>query len=85
VQETGNRAEEAVMSWNIGMIYKQRGDLRKAEPYISRAVQLAEEIGHPSRENTARHWQTFAPSCGASRGRPLCGVDASRNVAYHVR
>ncbi|WP_420208879.1 tetratricopeptide repeat protein [Candidatus Electronema sp. JC] len=37
-------------SWNIGMIYKEQGDLAKAEPYMSRAAQLEEEIGHPDLE-----------------------------------
>ena len=38
---------EAETCWKIGLIYKDKGWLRKADPYISRAVQLAEEIGHP--------------------------------------
>jgi Tfp pilus assembly protein PilF len=38
------------MSWNIGCAYAEQGDLAKAEPYMSRAVQLAEEIGHPALE-----------------------------------
>ena len=37
-------------SWNIGLTYEDQGDLAKAEQYISRVVQLAEEIGHPSLE-----------------------------------
>ncbi|MCI5227652.1 MAG: tetratricopeptide repeat protein [Candidatus Electrothrix sp. AX2] len=44
------RAEEAAISWNIGLIYKEQGDLTKAEQYISRAVQIAEEIGDSSSE-----------------------------------
>ncbi|MCI5159362.1 MAG: hypothetical protein D3906_13190, partial [Candidatus Electrothrix sp. AUS1_2] len=36
--------------WNIGLAYNDHGNLTKAEQYISGAVQLAEEIGHPSLE-----------------------------------
>ena len=35
-------------SWNIGRIYQDQGDPAKAEQYMSRAVELAEEISHPS-------------------------------------
>ena len=42
----GDKAGEAETSWKIGLIYKGKGWLRKADPYISRAAQLAEEIGH---------------------------------------
>ena len=38
------------MSWNIGRIYEDQGELTKAKQYMSRAVQLAEEMGHPSLE-----------------------------------
>ncbi|MCW5204406.1 hypothetical protein VU02_00490, partial [Desulfobulbus sp. N2] len=37
----------AVTCWNIGTLYDRMGDLAKAEEYISRAVQIAEDIGHP--------------------------------------
>jgi Tfp pilus assembly protein PilF len=49
-QEIGDRAGEAVTSWNIGLTYAEQGDLAKAEQHISRAVQLEEEIGHPDLE-----------------------------------
>ncbi|MGR0481119.1 MAG: tetratricopeptide repeat protein [Candidatus Electronema sp. V4] len=51
-QEIGDKAGEAVTRWNIGRAYEDedQGDLAKAEPYMSRAVQLAEEIGHPKLE-----------------------------------
>ncbi|WPD21397.1 MAG: tetratricopeptide repeat protein [Candidatus Electrothrix scaldis] len=45
-QEIGNRYGEAMTSWSIGLTLKKQGDLSKAESYISRAVQLAELIGH---------------------------------------
>ncbi|MCI5131519.1 MAG: tetratricopeptide repeat protein [Candidatus Electrothrix sp. EH2] len=67
-QKIGDRTGEAVTSRNIGMIYKDQGDLTKAEQYISRAVQLAGEIGHPNLEiwkSGVRTWR----SCGRrSRG-----------------
>ncbi|CAK8714453.1 MAG: Tetratricopeptide repeat-containing protein [Candidatus Electronema aureum] len=49
-REIGDRRGEAETSWNIGIAYIKQGDLSKAEPYISRAVQLAEELGHPKLE-----------------------------------
>ncbi len=48
--QLGDKVGEAATSWDIGLTYKKQGKLRKAEPYLSRAVQLAEEIGHPSLE-----------------------------------
>ena len=54
-REIGDRVGEAVTSWNIGLTYAaEQGYLAKAEPYISRAVQLAEEIGHPKLEEYRR-------------------------------
>jgi hypothetical protein len=35
---------------NIGITYKDLGDLAQAEQYISKAVKIAEQIGHPSLE-----------------------------------
>ena len=49
-REIGDKAGEAVTSWNIGLTYEEQGDLDKAESYISRTVQLDEEIGHPALE-----------------------------------
>ncbi|MCI5149090.1 MAG: tetratricopeptide repeat protein, partial [Candidatus Electrothrix sp. MAN1_4] len=46
-QEIGDRRGDSETSWNIGYIYREQGDLPKAEQYIRRAVQLAEAIGHP--------------------------------------
>lgn len=46
-QEIGDRAGEALTLHNIGATYIKQGDLAKAEEYISRAVQIAEAIGHP--------------------------------------
>jgi hypothetical protein len=37
-----------VTSWNIGLTYEEQDDLKQAEAYISRAVQLMDEIAHPS-------------------------------------
>jgi len=54
-KEIGDRAGEAVTSWNIGMIYEKQGDLAEAEPYMARTVQLDEEIGHPSLEKDRKY------------------------------
>ena len=54
-KEIGDRRGEAVTSWNIGRTYEDQGDLVEAEQYISRAVQLMEEIGHPSLEKDRKH------------------------------
>lgn len=50
-QEIGDRAGEAVTSWNIGMIYKKQGNLAKAEQYMARTVAIDEAIGHPDLES----------------------------------
>lgn len=44
------QTERAVTAWNIGSIYKSLANLTKAEEYISQAVQIAEQTGHPSLE-----------------------------------
>ncbi|MCI5177917.1 MAG: tetratricopeptide repeat protein [Candidatus Electrothrix sp. AW3_4] len=46
-QKIGDRAGEAVTSWNIGLTYGDMGDLAKAEEHIRLAVEIAEAIGHP--------------------------------------
>ena len=68
-QEIGDKAGEAVTSWNIGLTYKERGDLRKAEPYISRAVQLAEELGHPDLEQDRAALARLRAQLKAQSGR----------------
>ena len=32
--------------WNIGRIYKDQGDLTRAEQYMARTVEIMNEIGH---------------------------------------
>ncbi len=49
-QQLGDKAGEAETCWNIGLTYQNIGDLAKAEDDISRAVQIAETIGHPALE-----------------------------------
>ncbi|MGR0482643.1 MAG: tetratricopeptide repeat protein [Candidatus Electronema sp. V4] len=49
-QKIGDKTGEAMTSWNIGRTYEEQGDLRKAEPYMSRTVQIDEEIGRPELE-----------------------------------
>ena len=49
-QKLGDRAGEAQSCWNIGLTYKDLGDLAQAEEYISQAVRLMEPIGHPQLE-----------------------------------
>jgi hypothetical protein len=48
------RRGEAVTSWNIGRIYKDQGDLAKAEQYMSRTVEIEERIGLPTLEESSR-------------------------------
>ncbi|WPD24121.1 MAG: tetratricopeptide repeat protein [Candidatus Electrothrix scaldis] len=49
-RELGDRAGEAVTSWNIGLTYEDLGDLAQTEEHIALAVEIAEQIGHPSLE-----------------------------------
>lgn len=46
-QEIGDKSLEEGILWKIGTAYEHQGDLRTAEQYMSRAVQLMEEIGYP--------------------------------------
>jgi len=50
-KEIGNKNGEATYSWNIGALYIKQGELTKAEPYLSRAVELKEKLEHPMLEN----------------------------------
>ncbi len=49
-REQGDRAGEAESCWNIGLTYKDMGNLAQAEEYISLAVEIMEPIGHPELE-----------------------------------
>jgi tetratricopeptide (TPR) repeat protein len=53
-KEIGDKAGEAVRSWNIGLLYKDQGELAKAEPYLSRAVELKEQLEAPDLEKARR-------------------------------
>jgi tetratricopeptide (TPR) repeat protein len=47
VQEIGDKDGEASCRWNIGEGYIKQGDLDKAEPYLSRAVELGTQLERP--------------------------------------
>ncbi|CAK8723501.1 MAG: Tetratricopeptide repeat-containing protein [Candidatus Electronema aureum] len=49
-QEIGDKDGEAVTSENIGWFYAEQGELVKAEPYLSRAVELGTQLEHPDLE-----------------------------------
>jgi len=49
-KEIGNKDCEAATSSNIGRLCQQQGELIKAEPYISRAAELMEQLEHPKLE-----------------------------------
>ncbi|MCI5157868.1 MAG: hypothetical protein D3906_05400, partial [Candidatus Electrothrix sp. AUS1_2] len=49
-REHGDRAGDAESCWNIGNNYAMLSDLAQAEEHIALAVQVAEQIGHPSLE-----------------------------------
>ncbi|MCI5190698.1 MAG: tetratricopeptide repeat protein [Candidatus Electrothrix sp. AS4_5] len=46
-REFGDRAMEAVTSWNIGLTYKDMGDIAQAVEHLSLAVEIKEAIGTP--------------------------------------
>lgn len=46
-------------SWNIGLTYEEQGDLAKAEPYLSRTVQIDEEIGRPELKWERQHLEAL--------------------------
>ncbi len=50
-KEIGSKDCEAATRFNIGSLYKQQGELVKAEQYLSRAVELLEQLEHPMLEN----------------------------------
>ena len=50
-QAIGDRSGESVTCFNIGMIYRQFGDLDQAIEYVARTVALDEAIGHPDLES----------------------------------
>lgn len=50
-KEIGDKAGEAGGNWNIGWLYKKQGELAKAEPYISRAVELGTQLERPDLED----------------------------------
>ena len=43
----GDRDEEAVSYWNIGLAYKDMSDFVKAEEYIALSVELMQTVEHP--------------------------------------
>ena len=49
-KEIGDKAGEAIRSWNIGLLHKDQGKLTEAEHYLSRAVELEEQLEHPLTE-----------------------------------
>jgi tetratricopeptide (TPR) repeat protein len=53
-KEIGEKDGEATYSGNIGVLYAKQGELAKAEPYISRTVELMEQLEHPMLENVRK-------------------------------
>ena len=53
-EEIGAKAEEAVISGNIGWLYANQGEPAKAEPYLSRTVELEEQLEHPALEDARK-------------------------------
>src|SRR5262249_7738634 len=52
-QELGNRLAVAVKLANIAGLYVDVGDLDKAEPYVTKALAIAGELGDPSTQTDA--------------------------------
>ncbi|MCI5158502.1 MAG: tetratricopeptide repeat protein, partial [Candidatus Electrothrix sp. AUS1_2] len=50
LREQGDRGLEAQCCWNLGLTYEDMGDLAEAEEHIMQAVQIAEQMNHPSLE-----------------------------------
>ena len=50
-EKIGAKAEEAGISWNIGILHIKQGELNKAEPYLSRSVELKDRLEHPDLED----------------------------------
>ncbi|MCI5158255.1 MAG: tetratricopeptide repeat protein [Candidatus Electrothrix sp. AUS1_2] len=49
-KEIGDKAGEAVRNWNIGKLYRDQGELVRAEQYLHRAVELGTRLEHPKLE-----------------------------------
>jgi tetratricopeptide (TPR) repeat protein len=47
LREIGHKDGLAAISWNIGLLYMKKSELAKAQPYISRAVELGTQLEHP--------------------------------------
>jgi hypothetical protein len=51
----GAQAEAAKLSWNLGLLYEQRGDLAQAISLMQTYVDFLQQIGHPDvAQRTAR-------------------------------
>ena len=49
LQQTGNRREEALASWHLGLLYEET-DPARAVALMSVLVEYEREIGHPDAE-----------------------------------
>ena len=58
----GDRKSEATGAWNLGLIYKQRGDYVLALPLLQVLVMYEREIGHPDTEERARWFAALQQS-----------------------
>ena len=52
-RELGNRRDEALASWNMGMAYEELGDLPNAVSAMQVCVDFEREMHHPDAEDDA--------------------------------
>ncbi len=52
-REIGDREEEAIASWNLGLTYEQQGDLTRAVALMQLLVDFEREVGHANAEKDA--------------------------------
>lgn len=68
IQKMGGwKKEEAYTCWDIGMTCNDLGDLRKAEQYISRAVEIGEDVKHPKLKEWRKDLKKVQSSIKAKR------------------
>ncbi len=67
-REIGDRLGEAMASWNLGAVYAEQGDPRRASELIQVRVDYERELGHLDAEKYAAVVEGLRKRGGGKRG-----------------
>ncbi len=63
-REIGDRRNEGINSWNLGLEYEKAGDIEQASDIMQLCIDFEREIGHPNAESDVRYLENLRARLG---------------------